>query len=156
MADLAVPAGPPALPLGVSVTLARSGEVGVVGRSDLLLDTTLRPGDGGAAHGRGLLASEASVPLDLSVQDVGPPTGLEDHLWLRVTVGRTLVFEGAQARLRRSSSPSLTISPGATAPIDVEVGLLPGAEAHVAGRRTDIRLQVLSPAAGGRAGAASR
>ena len=149
---LQVAQGPPSLPLEVSVSVVRSGEAGVDG-GGRLLDGRLGPGDGDAAHGRLFVASETAVPIDLSVRDVGSPTGLEDSVWLRVTVGEALVFEGAQARLRRSSSRSLRISPGASVPIDVRVELTPGADARTAGRRTEIRLQLVTPAAGVPAGA---
>jgi hypothetical protein len=145
LAGLEVPDGPRALPLAVSVSLVRSGEVGLHHGGQLLVDAEVRPGDDGTARGRLVLASETSVPIDLSVHDVGSPVGLEDQLWLRVTLRGALVFEGTQAQLRRSSSRSLTVSPGASVPIDVTVGLLPGADAQAAGRRTEIKLQVVSP-----------
>jgi hypothetical protein len=149
---LEIPDGPRALPLTVSVTVVRSGEVGLVHGSQLLVDAEVRSGDDGTARDRLALASQTAVPVDLSIRDVGSPIGLEDQLWLRVTLGHALVFEGTQARLRRSSSRSLRISPGATVPIDVTVALLPGADAQAAGRRTEIKLQLVSPAAGARAG----
>lgn len=152
VAGLEIPQGPPSLPLTISVSVIRSGEVGLVGDGQLLTEAAVGSADDRTARGRLLLASETAAPIQLSVHDVGPPIGLEDHLWLRVTVGGALVFEGAQARLRRSSSRSLRISPGATVPIDVTVGLLPGAGTRAAGRRTEIRLQLLSPPAGGPAG----
>lgn len=145
---LRIPDGPPSLPLAVSVSVVRSGEVGLVDGGQLLAEAEVRSGEAGTARGRLPLASETSVPIALSVQDIGSPIGLEDQLWLRVTLGGALVFEGTQASLRRSSSRSLTISPGATVPIDVTVGLLPGADARAAGRRTELRLQLVSPAAG--------
>jgi hypothetical protein len=155
LAGLEVPDGPPSLPLTVSVSLVRSGEVGLVDGGQLLADAEVRPGDGGAASGRLPLTSETAVPVDLSVHDVGSPIGLEDQLWLRVTLDGVLVFEGTQAQLRRSSSRSLQISRGATVPIDVTVGLLPGADAQAAGRRTEIKLQLVSPAAGAPADAST-
>jgi hypothetical protein len=149
---LQIPDGPPSLPLAVSVSVVRSGEVGLRQGGQLLADAEVRSGADGTAHGRLPVASETAVPIDLSVHDVGSPIGLEDQLWLRVMFGGALVFEGTQAQLRRSSSRSLRISPGATVPIDVTVGLLPGADARAAGRRTEIRLQLVSPAAGDPAG----
>ena len=151
LAGLQVPAGPRSLPLAASVSVVRSGEVGLVDGGQLLVDADARPGDTDRAHGRLLLASETAVPVDVSVKDVGSPLGLEDQLWLRIRLGDELVFEGTQARLRQSSSRSLRVSPGERAPIDVTVGLLPGADAQAAGRRTEIRLQVVSPAAAVRA-----
>jgi hypothetical protein len=145
---LRVDSGPPSLPLAVSVSVVRSGEVGLVEGGLLLVEADVRSGEAGTARGRLDLASETSVPIELSVHDVGLPIGLEDQLWLRVTLSDELVFEGTQARLRQSSSRSLTISPGATVPIDVTVGLLPGADARAAGRRTELRLQIVSPSAG--------
>ena len=153
LAGLEVPDGPRSLPLAVSVSLVRSGEVGLVSGGQLLADAEVRAGDDGTAHGRLALASETAVPIDLSVADVGLPIGLEDQLWLRVTLRGALVFEGTQAQLRRSSSRSLRVSPGASVPIDVTVGLLPGADAQAAGRRTEIKLQLVSPVAGAPAGA---
>jgi hypothetical protein len=155
LAGLEVPDGPPSLPLAVSVTLIRSGEVGLVHGGQLLADADVRPGDDGAASSSLVLASETSVPIALSVHDVGSPIGLEDQLWLRVTLRGALVFEGTQEQLRRSSSRSLTVSPGASVPIDVTVSLLPGAGAQAAGRRTEIKLQLVSPAAGARVGGSS-
>lgn len=155
LAGLEVPDGPRSLPLAVSVSLVRSGEVGLVQGGQLLVDAEVRPGDDGTAQGRLPLASETSVPIDLSVHDVGSPIGLEDQLWLRVTLGGALVFEGTQAQLRRSSSRSLRITPGETVPIDVTVGLLPGADAQAAGRRTELKLQLVSPAAVAPAAASS-
>jgi hypothetical protein len=152
---LQVDTGPPPLPLAVSVSVVRSGEVGLVDGGQLLAEADVRSGDDGTARGRLDLASETSVPIELSVHDIGSPIGLEDQLWLRVTLGDALVFEGTQARLRQSSSRSLTISPGATVPIDVTVGLLPGADARAAGRRTELRLQIVSPAAGAAVAASS-
>jgi hypothetical protein len=152
---LQVDSGPPSLPLAVSVSVVRSGEVGLVDGGQLLAEADVRSGDDGTARGRLDLASETSVPIELSVHDIGSPIGLEDQLWLRVTLGDALVFEGTQARLRQSSSRSLTISPGATVPIDVTVGLLPGADARAAGRRTELRLQIVSPAAGAAVAASS-
>jgi hypothetical protein len=141
--------GPPALPLLVSVTVVRSGEVGLPEGGQILVDAAVRSGQDGTASGRLPLSSETAVPIDMSVHDVGSPIGLEEHLWLRVMLGDALVFEGTQAQLRRSSSRSLRISPGAAALIEVTVGLLPGADAQGAGRRTEIKLQVVSPAPGG-------
>jgi hypothetical protein len=145
---LEIPEGPRPLPLAVSVSVIRSGEVGLRQGGQLLVDAAVRSGDDGTAHGRLPLASETATPIDISVHDVGSPIGLEDQLWLRVMLGDALVFEGTQAQLRRSSSRSLRISPGATVSIDVTVGLLPGADARGAGRRTEIKLQLVSPAAG--------
>jgi hypothetical protein len=147
LAGLQIPGGPRPLPLAVSVSVIRSGEAGLVEGGQLLVDAGVRPGDTGRARGRLPLASETAVPIDLSVNDVGSPLGLEDQLWLRITLGNELVFEGTQAQLRRSSSRSLRISPGESVPIDVTVGLLPGAGAQAAGRRTEIKLQLVSPAA---------
>lgn len=152
---LQVDDGPPSLPLTVSVSVVRSGEVGLVNGGQLLAEADVRSGRDGTARGRLDLASETSVPIELSVHDIGSPIGLEDQLWLRVTLGDALVFEGTQARLRQSSSRSLTISPGATVPIDVTVGLQPGADARAAGRRTELRLQIVSPAAGAAVAASS-
>ncbi len=143
-----VPVGPASLPLSVSASLIRSGEVGLVDGGQLLADAAVTPGNTGAAHGRATVASEAAVPVYLSLQEVGSPNGLEDQLWLRVTLAGARVFGGTLAQLRRSSSPSLRISPGVTAPIDVTVGLRPGADATAAGRKTEIKLQIVSPAAG--------
>jgi hypothetical protein len=148
LSGLQVPDGPPSLPLAVSVSVVRSGEVGLTDGGQLLVDAQVRAGDAGTAQGRLPLVSETAVPVDVSVHDVGSPIGLEEQLWLRVTFGDALVFEGTQAQLRRSSSQSLRVSPGATVPIDVTVGLLPGADARAAGRRTEIKLQLVSPAAG--------
>ncbi len=144
---LQVAAGPAPLPLDVSVTLVRSGEVGLVSGGQLLVDAEVTPGDSGAAQGRLQIASQTSVPVNVSVQDVGSPIGLEDELWLRITLGGSLVFDGPQALLRQSSSRSLTIAPGASVPIDVAVSLPPEAGGRAAGRRTEIKLQMVSPAA---------
>jgi hypothetical protein len=149
LAGLQVPGGPRPLPLAVSVSVVRSGEVGLVEGGQLLVDADVRAGDSGRASGELLLASETAVPIDVSVDDVGSPIGLEDQLWLRITLGDELVFEGTEEQLRRSSSRSLRISPGERAPIDVTVGLLPGADARAAGRHTEVKLQLVSPAADG-------
>ena len=133
----------------MSVSVVRSGEVGLPEGGQLLVDAAVRSGLNGTARGRLPLASETAVPIDLFVHDVGSPMGLEEQLWLRVMLGDALVFEGTQAQLRRSSSRSLRISPGAAAPIEVTVGLLPGGDSQGAGRRTEIKLQLVSPAPGG-------
>ena len=49
--------------------------------------------------------------MDVTVQDIGLPIGLEDELWVRVTLGDTVVFDGSQEQLAQRAVDS-----GARAP----------------------------------------
>ena len=141
-----VAAGPPALPLVVNASVVRSGEVGTVAGGQLLTGAEVRPGPDGSVQGRLGLASETSVPVDLTVQDVGLPTGLEEQLWLRVTLGDVVVFDGTQAQLRRSPSLPARVLPGTEVPIGITASLPTGGPDGHQGRRTELKLRISSPA----------
>lgn len=140
-------AGPAALPLTVDASLVRSGEVGVEG-AGLLVGVAVRPGPDGAAHGRQDLVSQTSTPVDVTLQDVGPPTGWEEHLWLRIALDDVVIFHGPQSSLRQTTSSPVRMAPGTRAAVDVEVSLPPGAPDVHQGRRIELRLLIAStPAA---------
>lgn len=149
----AVAAGPPALPLTVDATLVRSGEVGPVDGGLLLTGAEVDPGPGGSTQGRLALASETSVPVDVTLQDVGLPSGLEDQIWLRVTLSGVEVFQGTQAQLRDTPSRPFRLAPGDVAPIEITVSLPTGGSGEAHGRHIELRLRILSPAAADPAGA---
>jgi hypothetical protein len=144
-----IPAGPPPLPLVVDAVVVRSGEVGTVDGSVLLSDADVRPGPRGAATGGLELASETSRPVDVTVQDVGLPIGLENELWVRVTLGGTVVFDGSQEHLRKAPSTPVRVAPGAEVPIGITVSLPQGVSDGHQGRHTELKLRVASPAAAG-------
>lgn len=144
-----IPAGPPPLPLVVDAVVVRSGEVGTVDGSVLLNEVDVRPGPHGTATGRLDLASETSSPVDVTVQDVGLPIGLENELWVRVTLGGTVVFDGSQEHLRKAPSTAVRVAPGAEVPIGITVSLPPGVPDGHQGRHTELKLRVASPAAAG-------
>ncbi|TKJ20120.1 hypothetical protein [Blastococcus sp. CCUG 61487] len=136
-------AGPAPLPLTVDASLVRSGEIGVEG-AGLLVGAEVRPEPGGAARGRQGLVSQTSVPVDVTLQDVGPPTGWEEHLWLRIALGDAVIFHGPRSSLRQTTSSPVRMAPGTRADVDVEVSLPPGAPDVHQGRRTDVRLLIAS------------
>jgi hypothetical protein len=144
-----IPDGPPPLPLVVDATVVRSGEVGTVDGSLLLSQADVRPGSDGTASGWLELASETSSPVDVTVQDVGLPIGLENELWVRVTLGDTVVFNGSQAQLRSTPSTAVRVPPGAEVPIGITVSLPQGVSDGHQGRHTELKLRVASPAAAG-------
>jgi hypothetical protein len=144
---LAVPPGPAPLPLVVDASVVRSGEVGFEGSGQLLSGTEVRAGPAGGATGSLALVSQTSVPVQLTVQDVGPPIGEEEHLWVRIALDGTAVFDGPRSALRSTTSSPLTVAPGGRAQLHVWVGLRPGAPAVFQGRRVELRLQIASPAA---------
>lgn len=140
-------AGPAPLPLTVDASLVRSGEVGVEG-AGLLVGAVVRPGADGAAHGRQSLVSQTSVPVDVTLQDVGPPTGWEEHLWLRIALDDVVIFHGPLSSLRLTTSSPVRMAPGTRADVDLEVSVPPGAPDVHQGRRTELRLQIASTPAG--------
>ncbi len=141
--------GPPAMPLVVDATLVRSGEIGVDGTEQLIAGADVRPGPGGAAHGSAELVSQAAVPVEVTLQDVGPPTGWEDQLWLRIALDNAVIFHGPQSSLRQRTSSPVTVAPGMHAHLDVTVTLPPDAADVHQGRRTELRLRIASaPVAG--------
>jgi hypothetical protein len=144
-----IPDGPPPLPLVVDATVVRSGEVGTVDGSVLLSEADVRPGPHGTASGWLELASETSKPVDVTVQDVGLPIGLENELWVRVTLGDAVVFDGSEAHLRSTPSTAVRVPPGAEVPIGITVSLPPGVPDGHQGRHTELKLRVASPAAAG-------
>lgn len=138
-------AGPPPLPLIVDASIVRSGEVGVRAGAHLLAGAEVRPGPDGTAQGWLELTSETSVPVLVTVQDVGLPTGLEEELWLRVTLGDVVVFEGPQTELRSRTSRPAALDPGVVVPIGITASLPPTAPDEHQGRRAELRLQLASP-----------
>jgi hypothetical protein len=106
----------------------------------------IRPGSEGSAHGRLGLISETSKPVNVTLQDIGLPSGLEDQIWLRVTLSDVLVFSGTQAQLKKAPSRPIRLAPGAEVPIEITVSLPSGAT-ESAGRHTELRLRVVSPVA---------
>ena len=142
---LLVSAGPPPLPLVVDASVVRSGEVGVMAGAHLLAEAEVRPGPQGAAQGWLELTSETSVPVLVTVQDVGLPTGLEEELWLRVTLGDVVVFDGPQTELRSGTSRPTALDPGAVVPIGITASLPATAPDEHQGRRAELRLQLASP-----------
>jgi len=144
-----IPDGPPPLPLVVDATVVRSGEVGTVGGSVLLSEADVRPGPQGRATGGLELASETSSPVDVTVQDIGLPIGLENELWVRVTLGDAVVFDGSQEHLRSAPSTAVRVAPGAEVPIGITVSLPPGAPDGHQGRHTELKLRVASPPVAG-------
>jgi hypothetical protein len=145
--QFAIAAGPPPLPLTVDASIVRSGEVGVPDGGLLLTGSQIRPSRGESATGRLELISETSKPVDVTVQDIGLPSGLEDQIWLRVTLNGVVVFQGPQTRLRQTPSRSFRLLPGAEVPIEITVAL-PGHSTESAGRHTELRVRVVSPVAG--------
>ena len=142
-------AGPPAMPLVVDATLVRSGEIGVVGTEQLLAGAEVRPAPDGAAHGSAELVSQTAVPVEVTLHDVGPPTGWEDQLWLRIALGNAVIFHGPQSSLRQRTSSPVRVDPGTHARLDVSVTLPPDAADVHQGRRTELRLRIASSPVGG-------
>jgi hypothetical protein len=136
-------AGPTALPLTVDASLVRSGEVGVEG-AGLLVGAEVRPEPGGTASGRQGLVSQTSIPVDVTLQDVGPPTVWEEHLWLRIALDDVVIFHGPRSSLRQTTSSPVRVAPGMRADVDVEVSLPAGVPDVHQGRRTELRLQIAS------------
>jgi hypothetical protein len=143
----AVAAGPQPLPMVVDASLVRSGEVGMVDSGLLLVGAEVDPGPAGSAEGRLGLASETPVPVAVTLQDVGLPSGLEEQIWLRITLGDVVVFQGTQAQLRHTPSQPFLLAPGAVVPIGITVSLPADGSAAAHGRHIELRLQVLSPVA---------
>lgn len=141
---LAPAAGPPALPLTVDASLVRSGEVGVDGAGLLLTGAQVRPTTHGGAHARSDLVSQTRLPVDVTVQEIGPPTGWEEQLWLHIALGDVVVFDGPRSSLRRTASAPVRLDPGTRLPLDVSVTLAPGAPDVHQGRRTELRFLVAS------------
>lgn len=150
LALLALPAltpaaGPPALPLTVDASLVRSGEVGVDGAGHLLTGAEVRPtAQGGGAQAGIDLISQTRLPVDVTVQEIGPPTGWEEQLWLRIVLGDVVVFDGPRSSLRLSPSAPVRLAPGTLLPLDLSVTLAPGAPDVHQGRRTELRFLVIS------------
>lgn len=137
-------AGPPELPLTVDASVLRSGEVGVDGAEQLLSSAEVRPTAQGAALARTDLVSQTALPVDVSVQEVGPPTGWEEHLWLRIALGDVVVFDGPRTGLRPAPSVPVRLAPGMHLPLAVSVSLAPGAPDVHQGRRMELRFQLTS------------
>jgi len=144
--SFAIAVGPPPLPLTVDVSVVRSGEVRAATGGLLMTGAEIRPGKQGGALGRLSLISETSRPVDVTLQDIGSPSGLEDQIWLRVTLGDALVFTGTQAQLRMRTSRPIRLAAGAEVPIEIAVEL-PGRTTESAGRHAEIRIRVVSPVA---------
>lgn len=144
--SFAIAVGPPPLPLTVDASLVRSGEVGVAAGGLLMTGAHVRPGPEGSAVGRLGLISETSKPVNVTLQDIGLPSGLEDQIWLRVTLSDVLVFAGTQAQLRTAPSRPIRLAPGAEVPIEITVSL-PTGTTRSAGRHIELRLRVASPVA---------
>lgn len=149
LALLALPAltpaaGPPALPLVVDASLVRSGEVGVDGAGQLLTGAEVRPTAQGAALARTDLVSQTALPVDVSIQEVGPPTGWEEHLWFRIALGDVVVFDGLRTELRLAPSAPARLAPGTQLPLAVSVAVAPDAPDVHQGRRTELRFQIIS------------
>lgn len=138
-------AGPAPLPLTVDASIVRSGEVGVEGAgAGLLVGAAVRPGPDGAARARQILGSQTSIPVDVTLQDVGPPTGWEEYLWLRIALDDVVIFHGPQSSLRQTTSSPVRVAPGTRVDVDVEVSLPTGTPDVYQGRRTELRLLIAS------------
>ena len=91
------------------------------------------------------LVSETASPVDVRVQDVGVPVGIEEQVWVRVTLGGVVVFEGSQAQLRSAPSRATLLRPGAHAELAVTVSLPATGADMVHGRHSELRLRIASP-----------
>lgn len=137
------------MPLIVDASVTRSGEIGLERGGQLLDGRVLHGGESGGVRGEVQLVSEASVPLDVTVWDVGPPSGLEELLWVRITLDDVVLYDGSLATLRQTPSSAARIDSGRRALLAAAVSLRPGAPDTFQGRRTELLLRLESKAVGG-------
>jgi hypothetical protein len=142
-----VPNGATARGSDVSLTVNRTGELAVEPLGRLLTARDLSPGQSAVAlfFAKNTTGTQLAVRLRARADGVD----LDDRLALRVTAWRRTLFAGTLRQLRASTRHSLVLSPGASVPVIVHVGL-PARARDYRGRSASVSLELRSAPAASR------
>jgi len=139
-----VPGGQTARGADVSLTVNRTGELGVEPLGRLLAARDLSPGRSRDVIFFATNTTGATRAVRLRARVDG--ADLDDRLLVRVTAWRRTLFAGTLGQLRAATRHSLVLSPGASVPVIVRVGLSSRARDY-RGRGAAVSLELRSAAA---------